>query len=1654
MKRVKSFFALIMSLAMILTSVQIPTYAALKADAGKASVELIPLKTDGTSISKLKFDNFSESSISDLNLKVGDTFYVGVKLKDFKNIVESDNGLARFDIAFKFNKDVLQLITQQNTTTKLQKVTSQFLTQTATYQDGEGEDVENDYVLAYTYDAAEDTFLTYTSDASISSSDNSSTSTTDDTIYFSVESEGQNENPQIKGGFEGKNDAYVGIVGFKLVGADDGVGNKVLPANGTELFSYSTDSMHYTCSFGITTASVNNYLNYQKSDDGAATDINTVIDFKTDAVDFFPADAETLTSIAVAGTPTLSYIEGDNFDPTVAEGTSLSVTPTTSKGVQAAITPTKTDYKGLKFYYADSDSLGDDMSTATEITTDTKFTVNNNGKYLYVAYKLGNVTKAAKLGQLKVVAKSLSSIAVKEGSTFATGTYYNTTKVLDAFAATTNPETLTVTLTYNNGDTQDLAYGAFGENYALCTVNADGKFEKVIATTTYTVGAAASNKFYVVPAASVGQTAVDVTIKAEISNTNAVSKDYWKITGVGTSNNPKTVYNTGDKFSSAKIAVSGKNASGINENTNVTTFDDNYKFVVAKNETDAKGITAPTLTDGETVMTDYLDGTYSIWVVYTDPNTNDMSVVKVAALTNATIDTSEAAIAKNIVANLGLENITYGTKLSDLTTTKTEDGQVASEMVVSVYYTDSTTIPHKLKYNDLSGAGITIRVAGLKDGENDVTVNADTVILPAWNGKTLEFVYTNPTTNAKTVVATSGTISVTPKALHYTVAKKTGVTDIKKTYNGNADVQDSDGNAQLEVKFYDLDNEKVLSTDTTNALTATIAYNNKNVASGKAISVTNVESTDLDTNKYTLTAIDNMPTFTGEIEAKTLTITADNLTIDSIQEGAEPTNKNGEAALATANGVIGTEQVKVKYTYKYRSSTEANPTVDITLTGLTGTDAGNYALPETKALTKTGSIQTKTLKGIKVVPAKDADGKDIPFGPYEYPNNKFDKKNLEGKVYLVYEGADGKDEVDDTPIVLDDLTVTAPTGVDLDKLPYTATEITITSNGKSTKLSVSGKKKQIKLSDINFVPDSKLYDGTTTATGTATVKDGVTVANDTVTISAKWEFDGKDVGTNTIKVSDIKADNDNYEIVGENKITINNSTAVIKPATPKNVTAKADKKTNNIVLSGTTADFEYSTDNGATWVKAAAGTTTIENAVRNKEYTILVRTAATTSAPAASDAVTVKATSYKYLVNIYKNGAAAGSEPEYKVYTNDEEINAVKDDTTFGKFNSNVLQYTPSRFSAYFTDSACTTSADVAHLPNDSNDNINLYYTAKKSSGGGGGGGSSVSIKLDKDTVSGVVGDKIKVTATVKGSTAKPTWTSSNKDVATVDENGNITLIGKGTATVKVKVNGIVKNIPVTVKEATATPTPVPTVKPTEAPVINTEYTKPYASGYDDGSFLPNNNITRGELAAMIARLSYGDDLPDGMYQASFPDVDSDAWFNKYIGYLEDKDVLSGYEDGTFRPMDTITRGEISAVIARAQRYDLISYNGIFTDVTENDWAKDYIETLADKNIVSGYEDGTFGPYSPLTRAEAVAIINRVLVESTPIVTFTPNDIAGHWAEADILLAVNERMVGANAVVPTVKPEETAAPEETVAPETTVTPEETVAPEKTTAPAA
>ena len=1337
--------------------------------------------------------------------------------------------------------------------------------------------------------------------------------------------------------------------------------------------------------YNISFGEYGNAGSFEPSDDDDYLDIRTLFDLDTSAINIYANIAgASLESIKVKNAP---YTIPNQFVGSALNTTGLQLTG--HYGDNSDKDLTATDMANVKFYYG---ATGATSTTGlTAVPASQKEIKDIDNKVLYAEYK----GKIVEIGKYVVKPVTITEITVNN-NTIPTNIYDDTN---------INFNNLTVNVKKNNNDTAtDLPFTNYenvSNGLAIYKSNADGDvLAQVTASDTYTHGL----NYFVVALKS------DTTVK---SAPFKVTSDYDDITiSASTNNAAKTSYNKDDNFDPTGIVVKAKKASETTgADVAYDNFDSNYKVVIATSETEAK--TATAVTASTKITEAMLDGNHKVYVVYTNAGSNTQSVVSVATLGAKKI--------KSATISGGKTAYTYGDKL------KTDD------LELNVTYDDNST--GKISFADLAAAGITVKIG-------ETLVDANTVITPAMKGNTVDFIYDGKT------LTSSAKITVAAKTVYYTVSDAT----ITKVYDGGLTIPADQTLPTISIK----DSATAFVGTDSYTVTGTFAYTDKNVGTDKKIKLT---TTLPETNgKYTFAPDTDKINADGTLKtAATITAKALTVSADAIKVPAVKANPNATADVTADSSLVLTkdnnsfivdgDNVTLPFTYKYAANdvkTPGTPDVTVTEKALTGTDAANYSFTPATVTVK-GNVTQDAMSDIEVTGPDNV--------TYTYPDLK---PNFSGLVVNAVYGTGAS--ATKAPVTNYKLLDKAGNEFnDEAKLPYGDTTITVSyTEGSVTKtktITLTAKKKPIKLSDIIFKPESKSYDGTTTATGTATVKDGVTVAGDTVNISAKWEFDGKDVGTNTIKVSDIKADNENYEIVGEDNLpvsstTINNSTAVIKPATPENVTAKADKKTNNIVLSGTTADFEYSTDNGATWVKAAAGTTTIENAVRNKEYTILVRTAATTSAP-ASDAATVKATTYKYLVNIYKNGAAAGSEPEYKVYTNDEEINAVKDDTTFGKFNSNVLQYTPSRFRAYFTDSACTTSADVANLPKDSNDNINLYYTAKKSSGGGG---SSVSIKLDKDTVSGVVGDKIKVTATVTGSTAKPTWTSSNEDVATVDENGNITFVGKGTATVKVKVNGIVKNIPVTVKEATATP--VPTVKPTEAPVINTEYTKPYASGYDDGSFLPNNNITRGELAAMIARLSYGDDLPDGMYQASFPDVDSDAWFNKYIGYLEDKDVLSGYEDGTFRPMDTITRGEISAVIARAQRYDLISYNGIFTDVTENDWAKDYIETLADKNIVSGYEDGTFGPYSPLTRAEAVAIINRVLVESTPIVTFTPNDIAGHWAEADILLAVNERMVGANAVVPTVKPEETAAPEETVAPETTVTPEETVAPEKTTAPEA
>ena len=1208
-----------------------------------------------------------------------------------------------------------------------------------------------------------------------------------------------------------------------------------------------------------------------------------------------------------------------------------------------------------------------------------------NGKHIYAI--VGNYI--CDLGELTVSEIKTTEITVSGAPTTA----YDGTAI--------NFNDLVATIKKNNGtsvgDLKFTNYENVSNGLAIYKSNADGDvLAQVTASDTYTHGL----NYFVVAVKS------DTTVKSTVFT---VTSNYDDIT-ITKDTNAKTSYNKGDKFDPSAIAVKAKKASETGEGTKVSyaDFDGNYKVVIATNAEEAKTATA---VDANTDITEaMLDGTHKVFVVYTNAGSGVKSVAEVGTLGAKKI--------KSATISGGKTDYTYGDKL------KTDD------LKLNVTYDDNST--GKISYADLAAAGIAVKIG-------DTVVKADTVITPDMKDKTVDFIYDSKT------LTSSAKITVAAKTVYYTVSDAT----ITKVYDGGLTIPAEQTLPTISIK--DLATAFVGTDSYT--VTGTFAYTDKNVGTDKKIKLT---TTLPETNgKYTF-APDTDKINADGILKTAATITAKALTLNpgvitGLSTKADPNatadvTKDGSLVLTKDNSnLVDGDNVTVPYTYTFgkddvKTAGNDKP-VKIALGDLTGADKDNYTFDKTQVTTAKGNVTQEAFSDIEISgPTKKT---------YTYPELIPDLSDL--VVNAVYGTGTSAIKVPVTNYKLLD-----KDGNEFDKtakLPYGDTKITVSyTEGLVTKtktITLTAKKKPIKLSEITFEASKAYGDDNVNASATLPTDAIIATDADKVKLTFKAEFatpeqvgDAQKVtfsdfkfakvgeGTEDVSGNYVLVNDEGKEIAadktveGTGKITQGTQVA---PAAP---TVSVDQKTNNIVVAGPLGDnIEYSI-NGTDWQTG----TTFTGLENGKAYTVSARYKATETL-AASPASTADATTYKNHLVVYKVNTSTS--PLAEIYTN--ETSATSDND----INTKILTSKPSKFKAYFTDLAGKTAITY---PFTLSTETTLYMS--QTAGGGGGGGRSVSIKLDKDTVSGVVGDKIKVTATVTGSTAKPTWTSSNEDVATVDENGNITLVGKGTATVKVKVNGVVKNIPVTVKEATATPTPVPTVKPTEAPVINTEYTKPYASGYDDGSFLPNNNITRGELAAMIARLSYGDDLPDGMYQASFPDVDSDAWFNKYIGYLEDKDVLSGYEDGTFRPMDTITRGEISAVIARAQRYDLISYNNIFTDVTENDWAKDYIETLADKNIVSGYEDGTFGPYSPLTRAEAVAIINRVLVESTPIVTFTPNDIAGHWAEADILLAVNDRMVGANAVVPTV------TPEETVAPEKTVTPEETVAPEKTTAPEA
>ena len=332
--------------------------------------------------------------------------------------------------------------------------------------------------------------------------------------------------------------------------------------------------------------------------------------------------------------------------------------------------------------------------------------------------------------------------------------------------------------------------------------------------------------------------------------------------------------------------------------------------------------------------------------------------------------------------------------------------------------------------------------------------------------------------------------------------------------------------------------------------------------------------------------------------------------------------------------------------------------------------------------------------------------------------------------------------------------------------------------------------------------------------------------------------------------------------------------------------------------------------------------------------------------------------------------------------------------------------------------SITVTDSNKATATKTTDANGKITVPVKTSSGGGGGsrsgggGGGSISVNTTN----------IKITD--KDGKAVTGFTKS------IDKDGNVTITlpnGKTitdkdyyTITVTNGSGAIKADITVTLKDKSNNSASGITDK-NGVVILPGEEHKVYIFGYDDGTFRPENDMTRAEAAAIFARLVSDKKGETISGNSTFADVSSKDWFAKEVGYLEKYNIIKGYEDNTFRPDVAVTRAEFVTMAVRY--YSLFNevkktgYTVNYTDLNSSYWA--YGDIAYAKNIgwLNGYADGTFKGDNNITRAEVVTVVNRATGRNADesyinknlsvLNKFTDLKNNSHWAYYDIEESAN-----------------------------------------------
>jgi hypothetical protein len=170
----------------------------------------------------------------------------------------------------------------------------------------------------------------------------------------------------------------------------------------------------------------------------------------------------------------------------------------------------------------------------------------------------------------------------------------------------------------------------------------------------------------------------------------------------------------------------------------------------------------------------------------------------------------------------------------------------------------------------------------------------------------------------------------------------------------------------------------------------------------------------------------------------------------------------------------------------------------------------------------------------------------------------------------------------------------------------------------------------------------------------------------------------------------------------------------------------------------------------------------------------------------------------------------------------------------------------------------------------------------------------------------------------------------------------------------------------------------------TEEPEINCE---PYicSNGEEHAACTEEGH----QINYLVHPCQFSEEEPKEEEERSFEDVPSSHPNAAAINFVRNEGIVTGYDDGTFRPDQTINRAEFTKIIITAnftqEAIDNCESEDLFTDVHQSDWFADYVCIGKNDNVISGYDDGSFGPASPVNFAEAAKIVvNAFGIKTNP----------------------------------------------------------------------